>query len=255
DGGGVTGRNGAVATTDAGREPDAGGTVMPGGVGTPCTTDADCDGRFCSGGSSGVGYCTWICAPDVPCPDDGVCVYTAGAYGYCLLGCDPALSACPGGTVCIGGFGLPEPVCYVGCRSNADCAPGTECGDMSMGYGRCLTRGAHDGDPCAMSDECPERSFCAAERDWGFSGGICIREGCDVATGVGCNPGTSCVSLGIDNQICLPDCTSDADCRAGYECVARPGGASSVCLPRCMSDAQCSEGRRCDFLTSRCVDW
>jgi len=251
------GRDGSIDPTRDGSTTmrDAGDPTMRGGVGALCTTDEDCDGRFCSTGSSGIGYCSWVCARDVPCPDSAVCVMTTDTYGYCLLGCDPAMPRCPMGTVCRGDFGLPEPVCYTGCESDTDCPMGTECGDRFMGFGRCLTPSASNGAPCTRDEDCPASSFCADEPTWGFSRGICIRWGCEVGTNVGCAADTTCVTLGLDGTICLPDCMVSGDCRAGYECVPAPGGASSVCLPRCSSDAQCTGGRRCDFLTSRCVDW
>ncbi len=247
---------GAISPTDAGPTHDGGVPSETGGVGTPCSSDADCDGRFCGAGSSGVGYCTWVCAADVPCPDDGICVLTAGTFGYCLLGCgDTGSSACPMGTACYSGIGVPAPVCTSGCTDDTECPTGTICGDRMMGYGRCLTPGAENGSACASNDDCPELSFCADEASWGFAGGICIRYGCTVGSDVGCEADTTCVSLGMEGTICLPDCETAGDCRSGYECLASPSGATDVCLPRCSADTDCSDGRHCDFLTARCVDW
>jgi hypothetical protein len=226
-----------------------------GGVGTPCTTDDDCDGRFCSPSTGGLGYCTWVCAEDVGCPDDAVCVLSEGTVGYCLLACDTTTGSCPMGSVCYSGFGVPEPVCTSGCTEDSDCPMGTVCGDRSMGYGRCLTPSAENGSPCVGSEDCPASSFCADEAAWGFAGGLCMRWGCTVGTDVGCGPATTCVSLGAEGTICLPNCMDAAECRAGYECVPSPSAATDVCLPRCSADSQCTGGRHCDFLTSRCVDW
>ena len=244
-------RDAAVLLPDGGRPPRTDGLI-----GTPCTSEDDCEGRFCSSRSSGLGYCSWVCADDVPCPDDAVCVDFSGGggYGYCLASCGPsAVSGCPSGTVCTSGFGLPEPVCLAGCEADDECPTGTMCGVGFGGVGQCFTPDADNGRPCTDNAECSETSFCADEATWGFSAGICLQYGCSPSTGTGCGDGTVCVEY-ADSGLCLPTCATTADCRTGYDCVPSPVAGVDACVPRCMSHDQCSEGRRCDFLTGRCFD-
>ena len=255
DGGSGALADGALAADGASTGVDGGrGPRHDGHIGTACTSEADCDGRFCSTASSGLGYCSWVCADDVPCPDDAVCVEfsaTAG-YGYCLAPCGAGSSgACPSGTVCTSGFGLPEPVCLAGCEDDSECPVGTECGTGLGGVGRCFTPDAENGQPCTDNTECSETAFCADEVAWGFAAGICLRFGCSPATGAGCDDGTVCVEFD-DGGLCLPSCETDTDCRDGYQCIPSPVADVNACVPRCSRHDQCTDGRRCDFLTGRC---
>ena len=249
--------DGAVATRDASTRPAPDGGLPPrtdGLIGTPCASEDDCEGRFCSSRSSGLGYCSWVCADDVPCPDDAVCVDFSGGggFGYCLAPCGPtATSGCPSGTVCTSGFGLPEPVCLAGCESDSECPTGTMCGVGFGGVGQCFTPDADNGQPCTDNSECSETSFCADESSWGFAAGICLEYGCNPATGTGCGDGTVCVEY-ADSGLCLPTCSTATDCRAGYDCVPSPVTGVDACIPRCTRHDQCTEARRCDFLTGRC---
>lgn len=250
--GGEPGDDAGRPGTDAGPgDVDAGDPRTDGRIGTPCRSNADCRGRFCSSGTSGVGYCTWVCAEDDPCPDGAVCFIGEESFGYCLLGCDGGEDDCPAGTRCWSA-GVPEPVCIAGCTSDDDCAPGLECSGGIMG-GRCFTRGAEAFAPCTRNEECGMTEVCADEASWGFAGGICLRPGCDPVSLRGCDEGSVCVEFGRDgNGLCLPLCMDMDDCRPGYACVGSPVPDARVCQPRCTDDSQCTDGRRCDFLTSRC---
>ena len=67
------------------------------------------------------------------------------------------------------------------------------------------------GPACEKERDCNDISFCL-QGDL-YPGGICTMF-CDSITG--CTPDSWCVSL--QGGVCLPECTSDADCREGGVC-------------------------------------
>ncbi|MEM9195244.1 MAG: hypothetical protein AAGF12_39090 [Myxococcota bacterium] len=252
--------DGAVPDAPLDGMVDADATIVPdmGRIGTPCRSDDDCDGRFCIEGS-GIGYCSWVCAADQPCPDGAQCAFFNGAsVGSCLLPCTPAgpgmMDSCLPGFVCSAGFGTPGPVCLSGCADDMDCDPGQRCGPgFVAGVGRCFTPSVAEATPCASNAECSIGQFCLSEAAAGFPGGACLTFGCDQATGSGCSTGFECIPYPFTaGGVCLPGCADSTACRAGYECRPSPRGPSA-CVPRCATNADCSDGRVCDFLSGYCI--
>ncbi len=223
-------------------------------VGDPCETDAECPGLFCSTPNNGFGYCSWLCGPGNPCPDDGVCYTTEpGAAGYCMSRCTPGVSGtCPTGFLCQPGI-ADAPVCYPGCTTDEDCPGATRCGSGLSGTRTCYTPGAATGGPCSLSSECPELGYCLDEGTWGTPEGICVTF-CELATHAGCGVGTTCVPWGFGGGYgsCVPTCDDTMPCRPGYQCVSTGAGMPSACVARCTTDADCTAPHSCNFVTGRC---
>ncbi|MFO0710928.1 MAG: hypothetical protein U0353_13870 [Sandaracinus sp.] len=223
-------------------------------VGTPCESDADCPGLFCSPHTTGFGYCSWLCADTMPCPGGAVCAHfdPAASYGYCMSRCDPAAADCPMGNRCQDGI-AEVPVCYPGCTNDVDCPAGRRCGMGVSGVMQCYLPGAEAGQSCTSSAECPELGYCLDEATWGTPGGLCATF-CDLATSMGCGAGTTCVAWGFMSGAgaCIPTCDDTTPCRAGYDCVSTGAGRPRACVARCMTSADCTDGRECNFVTGRC---
>jgi hypothetical protein len=260
--GAIPTRDGAVVPReDAGVDPtpDAGPIDRPDAstrtahVGTPCETDEDCPGLFCSTAGSGFGYCSWICADGMPCPDDAVCAtFGSPSFGYCMQRCDPGAMDCAVGYLCEPGI-ADAPVCYPGCGSDAECPMGTACGEGVSGVRSCFTPGSGVGDPCMRSEQCPEAGYCLDETSWGTPHGLCVTF-CDLGTGAGCEGATTCVSWGFASGAgsCIPTCDDVRPCRDGWACVPTGAGTERACVARCENDDQCEPGHSCTFVTGRC---
>jgi hypothetical protein len=88
-----------------------------------------------------------------------------------------------------------------------------------------------------------------------------------------CTIASQCAPRSIEQRFCMATCSSDGDCRDGYECrteplmikhggqpVADPTATTSTipntpfCAPRriCNSDADCDTGERCDQFIGVC---
>ncbi len=95
------------------------------------------------------------------------------------------------------------------------------------------------GAACESSDECVELA-CVADARW--PGGYCSSY-CDEGT---CVEGSRCIEGFGTRPLCLAECTSDGDCREGYQCWA------GVCRPTCLSDSECgAAGAAC--VDGRCT--
>lgn len=223
-------------------------------VGTPCSTDAECPGLVCSPLPTGLGYCTWLCADAMPCPGAAVCVEfdPSASYGYCLAPCGDEHGDCREGSRCQEGI-ADVPVCYPGCTTDADCEPGQQCGTGISGIDSCYSPVGETGQPCVDAGECPELGYCLDEATWGTPGGSCTTF-CDLASGTGCEIGTTCVAWGFMSGAgaCIPTCDDALPCRDGYDCVSTGSGRPRACVPRCSDDAVCTDGRECNFVTGRC---
>ena len=69
-----------------------------------------------------------------------------------------------------------------------------------------------------------------------------------------CPGGSTCYQLNTNQGavlVCLDDCASNAECRAGYACVVTQG--RGACGPSCTSDSQCAQGYVCDGASGQCV--
>jgi hypothetical protein len=186
----------------------------PGGA---CATHVDCDTAAGGDGTCYVGalgpsvfapegYCTvddgtgTVCEADGDCPSGSLCVTdTTYDYKFCAPACCAA-ETCPANQACwdsFNGFPLDRKACVPG---NAE---------------------ARDGDPCTGFYECHEYSQCLA--DFEYPGGSCQRYGCTPGDDSTCNGGVCIIDdeqPPFDLAICMPGCTSDADCRQveGYRC-------------------------------------
>jgi hypothetical protein len=91
------------------------------------------------------------------------------------------------------------------------------------------------GDACSSGKDCAS-NVCVHDV---FPGGICTED----CTNTLCHNGT-CGAYG-GYQVCLPDCTTSADCRAGYQCFF------TTCRPNCSTDDECGQGYVC--MNGACV--
>jgi len=221
-------------------------TGLPSGNGLcldACTTHADCRaGYYCEAALGGCfpGSALEICDNGVDddgnglvdcmdptcqgtpaCPPE-ICDNGADDNGDGLVDCmDPT---CDGNPICPelacddlsdndgnGLFDCEDP----GCQATMACAPGAgAAGVMCTANAECA---ANMNDP-----------ICVTEAFSGWSGGYCSQF-CDLAND-DCPSGSACLNSGLSlsHGICFDLCTTNADCRAGYQC-SDAGGGVSVC--------------------------
>lgn len=223
----------AAITFDA-NFPDGGedAGVPPANIGDACRDEGDCDGMdaYCDAEFPG-GYCTAVCAADLPCPEGGECIETMGG-ALCFGACD--FEAADGDFCPRDGYGCADMVgvCLPGCDVDDECGTGLVC-DPNGGFngeGQCSDPTANLGDACEASEDCPPGTNCLSERFTGIPGGVCGAFGCDPTSGEGCPENGTCVSTGRRFGVCLLACEGDADCtRAGQECVT--GTTGDYCGP------------------------
>lgn len=247
-------------------------TKFPGGMCTrTCTRDGDCGMGTCLGAPR-TGQCFPSCSiGGGECAATQVCVQSGGAdpnAGACVASCYPADAMAPSGS----------PMCAAG----TTCDPGfstPSCQSMA-------STGAANGSACRADDEClgdciPEIDSTSAPT--GYLGGQCFSRGRvpNLAMYVGgmplprgnCPAGS--VILPANNGggegdlgVCLPSCSTNADCnsgrtpdamgRTGYFCdldifSMPPQPSTGVCSPiNCsaapfstMPNGGCPEGSAC----------
>jgi hypothetical protein len=139
---------GGAATGGAGGEGGSRPTL-----GTPCSWTEECGSSStwvcrAPGEFIGCGSCAQLpnrCAVDGDCSPDGG---AAGDKRFCL----PIL---PGTCIC-----PPALDCYLGCRSNSDCAAGTACNQLNRCEKTCVPG---DG-TCAVDFNCNTSGFCSRNR-------------------------------------------------------------------------------------------
>jgi hypothetical protein len=217
-------------------------------VGNGCTTASDCGAApaFCDTSVAG-GYCSRPCGGqmNVTCPDNANCI-SGGGSGVCLKSCTGATD-CRSGLLCADLAGAKS--CIPKCTKNDDCGPGARC---ELATGACVAGPPPGtvGGPCTAPTDCAALgagAFCVPATD-GFPGGYCSAA-CENATCVA--PGV-CTPSSATESNCLAPCDVPADCRAGYTCFAFR--ATGVCLPKCTSDADCSDPDPvCDLATGYCA--
>jgi hypothetical protein len=135
-----------------GVDPDLPG--VPGGVGSPCVSNAHCPGGFCSG----LGYCSAFCAGDDDCAplpsltgvNPNLCAVTASGDRQCFVGCSTQADCdavgkhlvcrdLGGAKACTAaGDSATPPACQpisdtAGCDTASDCACGEQCFDTQGG--------------------------------------------------------------------------------------------------------------------------
>jgi len=190
----ATGTDAALGL-DAALGPDAPDAACgPGGIGSPCATDADCtvhapfSPAICMPRARGAprGYCTSVCMVDAECGPCGRCganetgtAPALGWYGFCVRSCDEPAS-CDLGYVC-----APIAAARLGCFPDCRSQPGL------CGPGRC---GATTGTctfACAVDTDCSDGSRCVSSR-------------------CACGAGTPCAWGCVSDEACGPGHTCDA---------------------------------------------
>lgn len=109
------------------------------------------------------------------------------------------------------------------------------------------------GAACSSDADCDDAS-CILDEEW--RDGYCTS---DCATNEDCGEDGTCVASGGGSNLCLANCDPDdpASCRPGYGCTT--GTIGTVCIPGCSSDADCEGGLECavgsgDFGEGTCFD-
>lgn len=162
------------------------------------------------------------------------------------------------------------------------------------------------GDSCSASTDCSQDNSRVCDPAPLSPGGYCTINGCDFGTCPSeavcvqffpavenapacltdgspnqdlclssefCTVGGQCAPRSIEQRFCMATCSSDGDCRDGYECrthdlqvlhggqpVADPNSSStavpttSFCASRrtCNSNADCDSGERCNLFVNAC---
>lgn len=147
-----------------------------------------------------------------------------------LAVCDPGYGA----WACTSGACVVAACERLGCTSGCQCTSGV-CADGACVLGPlsppCPNWGT-PGTPCTSDGDCYE-GLCLPEST-GFPGGYCTTACADSSS---CPPFAACESHADTTSpfhgLCLPECTRDDECRAGYACMF-PTEASLVrtCWPR-----------------------
>ncbi|HET6337829.1 MAG TPA: hypothetical protein VFG30_31630 [Polyangiales bacterium] len=225
-----------------------GGLDFPGGYCT--TTGCEVAGRECNGSGT-------VCEPLRPwlgaTSDTSLCLLS------CKLGSEPEDlrvgarghgAGCREGYRCHwnGGSGADDGVCvggvYNDVKSNNGgkaCASDSEC-YSPYGHGSCLLYTATDARIRAPTGTCTILD-CNAP---GLPDGIC-------------GAGNECVAFASDLTFCIRNCTSAAECAAGYACTDDDADPSSpsVCFPACVKNTDCRTNERCTIAAGatagRCV--
>ncbi|EPX63001.1 hypothetical protein D187_006411 [Cystobacter fuscus DSM 2262] len=97
---------------------------------------------------------------------------------------------------------------------------------LGLGLAGC---GVTVGAACTSDEECGDMGFCITTAN--TPGGYCS-ESCFPGKDDTCPSGSTCVSTGAraDVSACFIKCTTNADCRTGYQCISNfRGSAFPVC--------------------------
>ncbi len=242
-----------------------------------CSSERDNDcapTQFCGNGVVDPGE---LC--DGACPascNDGVACTTdrlSGSAATCDAQCTTSpISACVNGDGC----------CPGGCTSQNDndcaCVPrtcaqaGAQCGTVSNGCGGTLTctNTCNSIQKCAQNQcvaenfigaDCTDYPQCGSSQDAvcilppSWPGGYCSIL-CNGANTL-CPTGSHCADFDGVNSLCMLNCTSDAQCEAGYVCGQWDGVGGRECVPpeppagsgdvgdACQSSADCNGALTC----------
>jgi hypothetical protein len=164
---------------------------------------------------------------------------------------------CPAGSTCWmgddGRLGCFTSNCSGGPDGIGQCGADRTCSviDRKRGVRRCVTAGAvPEGGVCQLSEFARERLSCAPGLECWLSH---CRRLCEPKTG--CAKG-ACVRVNAAESVCVPPCTSDAECRVqGFACVAVAGGGRTCLRMATFPDAKtcrpdvtsCAPDERCDY--------
>jgi hypothetical protein len=224
---------------DAGTpSPDAGVTTGA-DPGSGCTCDRDCAGTAANPGVCMHGVCMQVATG--PCSGSG------------------SQAECPAGSRCWAAGGSDLYVCWPDCDAHPSCAGSCDT-DGSCSYTTSTTCDPHCGtacgsptqaavgDPCSAHDDCPggDNAQCyptmSGQDPTGFANGYCMIFNC---TSSSCPAGSTCATVrsssGGNLKICLADCATGEDCRAGYECRE----SDNTCWPGCTTNDDCPAAHEC----------
>ena len=226
---------------------------------TDCDDPTSCQGNFdCTPGAAAAGEPCFQPSNCAANKGDPVCLpdFLGFPGGYCSEFCDLAVPDCLGDGVCAQIGVSTNGVCLDACVGNGDCRPGytcqnkgypktvcmvppeTSCNDGTDNDGNglrdcedpscqalpdCVPGAKAAGQPCSLSNECFSSTndpLCISSVNPGWLGGYCS-EVCDVKLN-DCFGSSQCVnalSFPSGKGQCLRNCSSQADCRAGYACL------------------------------------
>ena len=145
--------------------------------------------------------------------------------GYCSTRCSSS-AQCGPGAYC----DLSDYTCVKRCATSADCREGYECRDgEGDGQTECLEAPlgeAQLGEMCTSTNSCAgEDAFCFHIQ--GAPSGSCSVV-CNGDTQ--CTNGTRCSGDLGGFKACVPSCTTDADCDAGYDCLDIENDGKTECF-------------------------
>ena len=175
--------------------------------------------------------------------------YDPKAAGPFTLTASFIVPVCGDGIVSIGEQCDPPDGVY--CDANCQIIQESQCQNLSDDDGDGLVD-CEDPEDCQLLGECvpgagPTGSACTVNNDCSANAldPVCINaaefptwadgycsEFCDVMMG-DCQPGAVCLDVGVSligNGLCFDMCSTDLDCRSGYQCID-PGSGQMICFP------------------------
>jgi MYXO-CTERM domain-containing protein len=238
----------------------------PGGLGTACVRDSDCDENRCVTvplGGTNRSFCSVTC--NGTCQNGMVCAEVTGEGDVCVFSnaglADPGDACGPPGCVeeCIGsdigaGCNVCLPVndagdsrCFAGCAP-ADGDQGCDDGETCVGFQCSRNSDCGAGGPCS-GGECQNAGVCLSSGGSALRGQACTRE-------EGCVDGVTCITdANGQNGVCLGLCGAQGSgCLLSENCLFLFGDdEQGACLPAgsgregdsCADFDDCARGLLC----------
>lgn len=231
--------------------------------GDPCTVNDSCSGGICGGVASSDPCCGSsdpCCGVD--CSDGDSCTTDT---------CDPADGSCSHEKVECSGKQVCDPDTgdCVDCLADADCDDKNPCTDNICGTDLTCTFPPNDDLSCDDGDACNGSEFCKDGEcvdgqplncdDGEFCNGqeTCSDGGCVAGEPV-CDPDQTCLE---DDDVCVRECVSDADCLGRMQCLGSqctrflvsPIGPGDPEPPQPLQPT-CATNDDCSTETPTCVD-
>jgi hypothetical protein len=121
------------------------------------------------------------------------------------------------------------------CTADINCTTAGHGDKCDMATKACYLSSARIGDACTNDADCGDGDTCLhAPAFPRFTGGYCVRYGCDPSTSRidngGCPAEAICVPQGGGTGTCERSCSQPTDCRSGYTCLSI-GNNQSICNP------------------------